>query len=77
MKVSMSIPAHDLEFLDSYAAERGTSRSAVVVRAIRSFRSSLLSDDYEAAWREWYESGEAALWEVTVGDGITPDDGFS
>jgi metal-responsive CopG/Arc/MetJ family transcriptional regulator len=73
MKISMSLPAEDLSFLDSYAAERGTSRSAVVVRAVRLLRSSLLSDDYEEAYREWHESGEAALWEVTVGDGITAD----
>jgi hypothetical protein len=76
MKVSMSLPAEDLSFLDSYAAERGTSRSAVVVRAVRLLRSSLLSDDYEEAYREWSGSGEAALWEVAVGDGITAD-GFS
>lgn len=29
-----------------------------------------LSDDYEAAWEEWVRTGEAALWEDVVGDGI-------
>ena len=31
-------------------------------------------DGYKRAFAEWIESGEAALWDVTVGDGIEPDD---
>ena len=29
-----------------------------------------LEEAYLAAWAEWH-GGEAALWEVTVGDGVT------
>lgn len=29
-----------------------------------------LSDQYKAAWEEWYASEDAELWESTVGDGI-------
>ncbi|MDQ1714003.1 MAG: hypothetical protein QOE45_3453 [Frankiaceae bacterium] len=66
----MSLPAEDISFLDTYASERGTSRSAVVLRAVRLLRSSLLSDDYEAAWGEWFDGGDAALWDATVADGL-------
>jgi Arc/MetJ-type ribon-helix-helix transcriptional regulator len=71
MKVSVSIPDIDIEFLDSYAHEHGIeSRSAAIQRAIRLLRASDLGDAYEMAWREWDESGEAELWEPTAADGL-------
>ena len=54
MKVSLSIPSVDIEFLDSYANEHGIeSRSATVQRAISLLRASELGDAYEVAWAEW------------------------
>jgi len=71
MKVSVSLPDEDVEYLDNYARERGIeSRSAVLHRAVRLLRTSELSADYEAAWREWDTSGEADGWDSTVGDGL-------
>lgn len=71
MKVSVSLPDEDVEYLDTYARERGIeSRSAVLHRAVRLLRASELSADYEAAWREWDTSGEADVWDTTVGDGL-------
>jgi hypothetical protein len=71
VKVSLSIPALDIEFLDSYAHEHGIeSRSAAVHRAIGLLRASELGDAYEQAWQEWEESGEAELWEPTVADAL-------
>lgn len=71
MKVSVSLPDEDVEYLDAYARERGIeSRSAVLHRAVRMLRASELSADYEAAWREWETSGEAGAWDTTVGDGL-------
>ena len=32
-----------------------------------------LGDAYEAAWDEWIE-GEGAVWDVTVGDGLSAED---
>ena len=32
-----------------------------------------LGDAYEAAWDEWIE-GDAAVWDVTVGDGLSTED---
>lgn len=71
MKVSLSIPNVDVEFLDSYAHEHGIeSRSAAVQRAIALLRTSQLGDAYELAWQEWDESGEAELWEPTAADAL-------
>ena len=71
MKVSLSIPSADVEFLDSYAHEHGIeSRSAAVQRAIALLRASELGDAYELAWEEWEQSGEADLWEPTAADGL-------
>jgi hypothetical protein len=70
MKISMSLPAEDLSFLDSYATAHRTSRSGAVLRAVRLLRASALADDYEAAWREWSDSGEAAVWDTALADGL-------
>jgi Arc/MetJ-type ribon-helix-helix transcriptional regulator len=71
VKVSVSIPAADLEFMDRYAAEHGIkSRSGVIQRALSLLRSAQLEDDYVAAWEEWAASDDAALWESTVSDGL-------
>jgi Arc/MetJ-type ribon-helix-helix transcriptional regulator len=70
VKVSVSLPDDDVEFLDGYALEQGLgSRSAAVHRAIRILRTSELGGTYEAAWAEWSESGEDAAWEPTSADG--------
>lgn len=71
MKISVSLPAEDVEFLDSYAQTQGyESRSAVVHIAVRMLRSSKLGDAYAEAWRDWEESGEAELWDETTSDGL-------
>lgn len=71
MKLSVSIPDEDVEFLDEYARRGGyPSRSAVVQRAVRMLRSEGLEDDYAAAIDEWETSGDAEAWESTAGDGL-------
>lgn len=71
MKISVSLPDEDVEFLDSYAQSQGfESRSAVVHSAVRMLRSSRLGDAYADAWAEWEESGEAELWDTTTSDGL-------
>ena len=71
MKISVSLPNEDVEFLDSYAHTQGfESRSAVVHSAVRMLRSSKLGDAYADAWREWEESDEAGLWDKTTSDGL-------
>jgi metal-responsive CopG/Arc/MetJ family transcriptional regulator len=50
VKISVSVPTVDVEFLDTYAHEHGIeSRSAAVQRAIGLLRASQLGDAYEQA----------------------------
>lgn len=71
MKLSVSLPEDDLDFLDAYAREQGyPSRSAAVHQAIAVLRSSQLADAYEEAWRSWSASGEADLWATANADGL-------
>lgn len=72
MKVSVSLPDEDVDYLDGYAAARGfASRSAVVHKAVRLLRASELGPAYEDAWAEWSSGGEEALWEATSTDGLS------
>ncbi len=71
MKVSVSLPEEDVEFLDAYAASQGfTSRSAVLHKAVRLLRASGLGGAYENAWQDWATGGEADYWNVTVDDAL-------
>lgn len=70
MKLSVSIPQEDVEFIDRYAAEHGVdSRSGVLQRAVSLLRSAELGDDYAAAWDEWAQT-DADVWHVAAGDGL-------
>ncbi|MFK0045832.1 ribbon-helix-helix domain-containing protein [Streptomyces sp. NPDC090741] len=74
MKISVSLPQEDVTFVDQYAAEtEAESRSAVIQAAIQLLRESALEKEYLAAWDEWYESEDAALWDRTAGDGIVDE----
>ncbi|HKC18601.1 MAG TPA: ribbon-helix-helix domain-containing protein [Candidatus Dormibacteraeota bacterium] len=72
MKVSVSLPGEDVEFLDEYAKQQGyESRSAVLHKAVRLLRATELSAAYENAWRDWADRGDAEAWESTSADGIS------
>jgi len=74
MKVSVSLPEEDVEFLDSYARSQSfPSRSAVLRKAVRLLRGAELGPAYEDAFREWEESGNASAWEMIAGDGLKAD----
>ncbi|HVA07956.1 MAG TPA: ribbon-helix-helix domain-containing protein [Acidimicrobiales bacterium] len=71
MKVSVSLPEEDVEFLDAYASSKGfVSRSAVVHKAVRLLRASGLGSAYEDAWQEWATEGDSDAWDVTIDDGL-------
>jgi metal-responsive CopG/Arc/MetJ family transcriptional regulator len=70
MKVSVSLPSADVDFVDSYARQRGMTRSAVIHDAVESLRRRDLAADYEAAHAEWVDSGEADIWDAVTGDGL-------
>lgn len=74
MKLSVSLPDEDVEFLDAYASEQGfASRSAVLHKAVRLLRGAELGAAYEAAFAEWEDEGEAVAWDVTAADGLATD----
>ncbi len=71
MKVSVSLPDEDVEFLDEYAANQGIgSRSAALHKAVRLLRSSELGAAYEDAWADWSASSDSELWESASDDGL-------
>ena len=71
MKVSVSLPDDDVEFLDSYAQAQGMdSRSAAVHKAVGLLRASQLEHAYEEAWAAWGAAGDAEVWEAAAGDGL-------
>jgi len=77
MKVRVSLPDEDVEFLDAYAESHGfVSRSAVLRRAVWLLRATELGVAYEDAWSDW-SNGEAELWDVTVADCIWLSDAGS
>lgn len=69
MKLSISLPPVDVEFLDAYARKHGAgSRSATLQQAIKVLRAAELGDAYEQAWSDWAD--EADLWDTAVADGL-------
>lgn len=71
MKVSVSLPEEDIDFLDEYARNTGAgSRSAVLQRAVRLLRASELGPAYADAWQEWESTGNSEVWESVSGDGF-------
>ncbi len=71
MKLSVSLSEQDVARLDEYARAAGLrSRSAAVQRAIRLLCHLDLRREYEDAFAEWESSGERALWDSAVGDGL-------
>jgi Arc/MetJ-type ribon-helix-helix transcriptional regulator len=71
MKLSVSLPEADVEFIDQFATEGGYgSRSAVLQKALDMLRAGDLVSAYEDAFATWEEGGDDKLWDVTVADGL-------
>ncbi|MFI7585602.1 ribbon-helix-helix domain-containing protein [Spongisporangium articulatum] len=71
MKLSVSLPADTVGFLDEYARRHGVdSRSAVVQRAVDLLRAEQLAEAYESSWAEWQAEGDDAAWDAVVADGL-------
>ncbi len=71
MKVSVSLPEDDVEFLDTYANAQGLgSRSAAVHKAVGLLRTAQLAAAYEDAWESWAASGDAEAWQAATADGL-------
>ena len=71
MKVSVSLPEEDVDFLDGYAQAQGIgSRSAAVHKAVGLLRATQLGEAYEEAWDTWEGSDDASAWESAAADGL-------
>lgn len=71
MKISVSLPDEDVEFLDAFVRQRDLdSRSAALQRAVRLLRVAELGAAYESAWDEWAGAGEAETWDAVLRDGM-------
>jgi Arc/MetJ-type ribon-helix-helix transcriptional regulator len=71
MKVSVSLPDEDVEFLDAYAHAQGLpSRSAALHKAVRLLRGAELAPAYEDAFLAWEASDDAADWDHTTSDNL-------
>lgn len=72
MKVSVSLPEADVDYLDAYVRTQGLdSRSAALRKAVRLLRASELGAAYEDAWTDWAASDDAEFWEAATADGLT------
>ena len=71
MKLSVSLPDEDVEYLDAYAETQGLdSRSAALQKAVRLLRASELGAAYEDAWGGWATAEDAGLWDAAIADGL-------
>jgi len=74
MKVSVSLPATDLSFLDAYARRLELpSRSAALHDAVRALRDRDLEAAYLEADEEWYASADREAWDGVTNDGLEDD----
>ena len=67
----MSVKESWLEFIERYREVHAVkSRSEVIERGLAALEQLELQKQYHAAYKEWAESGEQEVWEVTAGDGL-------
>ncbi|RLK59297.1 antitoxin [Actinokineospora cianjurensis] len=70
MKLSVSLPEVDVQFIDEYLARfDAATRSSVIQLAIGLLRESSMREEYAQAFAEWDGSDDAGLWESAVADG--------
>lgn len=71
MKLSVSLPDPQIDFVDHYQRVHGlSSRSEVLQVALRILQERALEEEYRAAGEEWQASEDAALWDRVSGDGL-------
>jgi Arc/MetJ-type ribon-helix-helix transcriptional regulator len=70
-KLSVSVNSQLAQFIKLYQeAHSVPTKSEVVERALELLQKNELRQQYAEAYKEWAESGEAELWDVTAGDGL-------
>lgn len=70
-KLSVSVHSQLAQFIERYQEAHGVpTKSEVVERALELLQKNELRQQYAEAYKEWAESGEAELWNLTAGDGL-------
>ncbi len=71
MKISVSLPDADVEYLDRFARQHDevSSRSAALRYAVKTLRSLELGEAYQDAWEQWRRS-EGDDWDAALDDGV-------
>jgi len=74
MKLSVSLPVEDVEFIDDYSQTAAVgSRSAAIRVAVQRLRESLLADEYAQMYSDPAYLAEAAAWDATLTDGLSDE----
>jgi Arc/MetJ-type ribon-helix-helix transcriptional regulator len=77
MKLSISVPDAQMELLDRVVELRGlVSRSAAIQQGIDMLLNDALVADYKAAFAEWDDHGDAAVWDAVSNDGLEPEESW-
>jgi hypothetical protein len=74
-KLSLSVDPEDIRYLDERFAGHPGGRSGAFHEAVRILREADLEKEYDIAFAEFEDSGDAALWDQTSGDGIDDETG--
>jgi hypothetical protein len=75
MRLNLTLDNEWLKFIAKYQAENQLqSKSEVIKLALELLKQQDLQDQYKLAYEEWRDSGEEAIWEAVVGDGLEPED---
>ncbi len=71
MKLSISLSDAHVALIDLIKEQGGfESRSAVIQHALSTLDSSRGEAAYAAAWTEWEDDGDEALWASAGADGV-------
>jgi Arc/MetJ-type ribon-helix-helix transcriptional regulator len=72
MKMSVSLPEEDVDFLDRYVKDHAVgSRSAALHEAVDLLRAAQLAGAYEDAWASWASSEDSEVWDAAAADGLS------
>ncbi len=75
VKISVSLPAGRVEFVDRYTTQnQSRTRSSTIAEAVALLEEREMESAYAAAYDEWKDSEDQALWDTTSNDGLAPED---
>ncbi len=70
-KLSISVKDNWLSFIEEYQKNYNIkSRSEVLERGLAALKQLELQDQYHLAYKEWFNSDENDIWDLTTADGI-------